>query len=92
MDGLALESALWCRYCAGVTDSGATIEPNDPQWYRLSSLAAEAQDRPQAWLEMDAVYGDLGADARFAKRFVHWRDQLRDNGTATTLTAYIDGA
>ena len=30
IDGLALESALWCRYCHGVTDSGKTIEPMIP--------------------------------------------------------------
>ncbi len=35
VDGLALESALWARYCAGTTDSGAVIEPNDPNWDRL---------------------------------------------------------
>ena len=41
--GLALASALWCRYCAGRTDSGATIEPNDPNWERLT-----ARPRPPA--------------------------------------------
>ena len=30
VDGLALESALWCRYCYGETDAGETIPPNDP--------------------------------------------------------------
>jgi len=29
-NGLIMASALWCRYCAGVTDSGTTIAPNDP--------------------------------------------------------------
>lgn len=42
--GLALESALWCRYCYGVTDSGAVIRPNDPNWDRLMA-AAESRAR-----------------------------------------------
>ena len=37
--GLALESALWCRYCAGTTDSGAVIEANDPNWQTLEATA-----------------------------------------------------
>ncbi|HTM77529.1 MAG TPA: mannitol dehydrogenase family protein, partial [Devosia sp.] len=34
--GLALVSALWCRYCYGTTESGAVIAPNDPSWDRLT--------------------------------------------------------
>ena len=41
--GLALESALWCRYCYGTTDSGAVIEPNDPNWDRLQAAAQAGQ-------------------------------------------------
>src|SRR5208282_2354188 len=29
-NGLALVSALWCRYCYGETESGKAIPPNDP--------------------------------------------------------------
>ena len=39
IDGLALESALWCRYCYGKTESGQPIEPNDPIWERLTAKA-----------------------------------------------------
>jgi mannitol 2-dehydrogenase len=39
IEGCALESALWCRYCYGVSDSGKVIEPNDPNWDRLQALA-----------------------------------------------------
>ena len=46
VDGLALESALWCRYCFGTTDSGAVIEPNDPSWDRLQATAKAAKDDP----------------------------------------------
>lgn len=44
--GPALESALWRRYCFGVTDSGAAIEPNDPGWDRLTAeLLSEMRSR-----------------------------------------------
>ena len=43
--GLALESALWCRYCFGETDSGAVIEPNDPNWDRLQAASKAAKDQ-----------------------------------------------
>ena len=48
--GLALESALWCRYCRGVTDSGAAIAPNDPDWDHLTERARAAETDPMAWL------------------------------------------
>ena len=44
--GLALESALWCRYCFGTTDSGAVIEPNDPNWDRLVEISKKAKTDP----------------------------------------------
>ena len=45
--GLALVSALWCRYCYGTTDSGAVIEPNDPSWERLTRPGQAGQGRSQ---------------------------------------------
>ncbi len=89
VDGLALESALWCRYCAGTTDSGAVIEPNDPNWDALVPVALAARERPQAWLEQKAIYGDLGNDPRFAGPFACWLESLWTKGTAETLRNYL---
>ena len=69
VNGLILLSALWCRYCAGTTDSGAVIAPNDPNWDTLTRRAAEARTRPQAWLEMAEVYGNIGQDIRMSSPF-----------------------
>ncbi|MHC9236490.1 mannitol dehydrogenase family protein [Pseudooceanicola sp. 502str34] len=88
--GLALESALWCRYCAGVSDSGAEIAPNDPNWDRLQPVAKEARDRPQAWLEMRDIYGDLGSDPVFAAAFANALTALWSEGTAAVLTRYVE--
>ena len=65
VDGLALESALWCRYCFGTTDSGAVIEPNDPNWDRLVAASKKAKANPAAWLAMEDIYGDVGKSRCF---------------------------
>ncbi|MDS9467725.1 mannitol dehydrogenase family protein [Paracoccus sp. MBLB3053] len=91
VDGLALESALWCRYCAGMTDSGATIEPNDPNWDRLTEKAAAAKANPSAWLGMSEIYGATGQDPRFAAPFARWLAMLWREGTEATLKAYLKG-
>ncbi|MCW4114009.1 mannitol dehydrogenase family protein [Aurantimonas sp. MSK8Z-1] len=87
--GLALESALWCRYCRGVTDSGAVIEPNDPNWDRLVERAKAAETDPSAWLSMTDVYGNLASEPRFAEPFAAWLKMLAEKGTAETLKTYL---
>ncbi|WP_138467872.1 mannitol dehydrogenase family protein [Poseidonocella sp. HB161398] len=90
-EGLALECALWARYCAGVTDSGAEIAPNDPAWDRLTAVAQAAKARPMAWLEQKAVYGDLAAHEGFAGAFCRHLDALWSEGTEKVLTRYLGG-
>lgn len=87
--GLALESALWCRYCYGTTDSGAIIEPNDPNWDRMTATAKKAKDDPTAWLGMEDIYGDVGKSPVFAAAFDKALNDLWANGTKATLAAYI---
>ncbi|MBZ9938362.1 mannitol dehydrogenase family protein [Mesorhizobium sp. BR1-1-16] len=87
--GLALESALWCRYCFGTTDSGATIAPNDPNWERLTATAALAKDDPLAWLAMEDLYGAVGQNDVFRKAFSEALTALWRDGTAATLTRYL---
>lgn len=89
VEGLALESALWCRYCAGTTDSGAVIAPNDPDWDRLTAAAQAARTDPQAWLGMADIYGATGQDARLAAPFARWLAMLWRDGTAATLRHYL---
>ncbi len=48
-----------------------------------------AKTRPATWLEMTAVYGDLGQDARFAGAFERHLNRLWAVGTKQTLTEYL---
>lgn len=90
--GLALESALWCRYCYGVTDSGKPIAPNDPsQWDRLQAHAKRAKDDPSAWLEMEDIYGSVAKSLVFREAFATALRALWNNGTKATLERYIAG-
>jgi mannitol 2-dehydrogenase len=91
-DGLALESALWCRYCAGTTDSGAVIEPNDPNWDRMRTTARAARDDPKAWLAMADIYGDVGKSPVFAAAFAGHLASLWRDGAAETLRRYLSAA
>jgi len=89
IEGLALESALWCRYCFGTTDSGATIEPNDPNWERMTATAKAAKDDPAAWLGMADIYGAVGKSAVFAEAFGRHLKSLWQGGARATLERYL---
>ncbi len=89
--GLALASALWCRYCFGVSDSGRPIAPNDPNWERLQMQAGKAKNLPVAWLEMKDIYGDTTDYPRFGEQFSAWLKMLWAQGTRATLQHYLAG-
>ncbi len=88
-DGLALVSALWCRYCTGTSDKGTCIPPNDPNWEALQVTAKAAQSNPQAWLEQRTIYGDLADNPIFQAAFASQLARVRDEGCEAALRAYI---
>ncbi|MEZ5534550.1 MAG: mannitol dehydrogenase family protein [Thiolinea sp.] len=88
--GLVLESALWCRYCQGVTDGGNTIAPNDPNWERLQEYAARAAKDPGVWLDMHDIYGDLGQNTALRGRFTELLNHIATHGVKASLEAYLN--
>lgn len=90
--GLALSSALWCRYCYGETESGATIAPNDPNWDQLVSVAHAARNNPAAWLGMETIYGETGRAPAFRSAFATALDAIWRDGVEETLRRYVAGA
>ncbi len=91
VEGLALVSALWCRYCFGTTDSGRNIEPNDPNWDRLTSIAHAARHDPMAWLSMKDIYGETGQSGIFRERFSTALSALWADGVERVLARYLTG-
>jgi mannitol 2-dehydrogenase len=87
--GLALESALWCRYCFGTSDSGKIIEANDPNWDRLQAASRAAKADPGVWLGMEDIYGAVGKSGGFAREFAAALKALWADGTATVLRRYV---
>lgn len=89
VEGLALESALWCRYCAGTSESGKGIEPNDPIWDRLTARATAARTDPGAWLSMRDIYGAAGEAPAFREAFARWLGVIWSEGTEAALRRYV---
>jgi mannitol 2-dehydrogenase len=92
IDGLALESALWCRYCYGTTEDNKNIEPNDPNWDRLVAAAHAARDNPMIWLEMDDIYGPVGQAALFRERFAFMLREIWSEGVERVLEGYLQNS
>lgn len=87
--GLILESALWCRYCMGISDAGKVIEPNDPNWDRLHATARAAATDPAEWLAMEDIYGTLGKNPAVIACFAGFLNDLGARGTRAVLADYI---
>lgn len=87
--GLSLVSALWCRYFAGTSDSGAQIVFNDASAERLQAAAIKAKDDPMAFLALDDIFGDVAKSDLFQKRFAHALKTVWEKGTAETLELYL---
>jgi mannitol 2-dehydrogenase len=89
VEGLALVSALWCRYCFGIDEAGRVIEPNDPDWPRLTETARRAKEDPAVWLAMRDIYGALGEDPRFAEPFARRLRAIWRDGVAHVLLGWL---
>ena len=90
VDGLAIVSALWCRYCQGKTESGETIAANDPQWDRLQALALSAKDDPSLWLNgLKEVYGKTAANPTFQESFAKAMKSIESDGVDGAMKKYI---
>lgn len=89
VDGLALEVALWCRYCAGTDENGGRITIDDIAAERLTRQALAARADPSAWLSMHDIFGDLGANASFAGAFAAALGALWSDGVEATLARYL---
>src|SRR5208283_5008710 len=86
--GLALVSALWCRYCYGETESGKPIAPNDPSWARLHAAAKAARGDPLAFLAMRDIFGGLAQAAAYVSAFSAALSALWLRGVRSTLADY----
>jgi mannitol 2-dehydrogenase len=87
--GLALVSALWCRYCYGETESGKTIAPNDPSWERVQTAAKQARTDPRAFLGLRDIFGKLAEEPTYVSAFSSALSALWADGVRSTLADYL---
>jgi mannitol 2-dehydrogenase len=93
VNGLALVSALWSRYCQGVTEAGETIAPNDNDWDRLHTTAMTAKDLPTVWLDkLPHVYGAVGQNPVFREAFTEALNSVHNDGVEGAIQMYTAAA
>jgi mannitol 2-dehydrogenase len=90
--GLALVSALWCRYCYGETESGKPVAPNDPSWERLQAAARRARSDPRAFLGLRDIFGKLAEEPAYVSAFSSALSALWADGVRSTLADYLSMA
>jgi mannitol 2-dehydrogenase len=90
LDGLALEVALWCAYCASSADGEIDHALDDERADLLKDAAVKARTDPVRFLQMNDVFGDLGASPVFADAFGRQLQQVESLGARAALLAYLD--
>ena len=89
--GLALEVALWCRYCAAIDESGKPLTIEDENAERLQKNALLAKSEPTAFLGMSDIFGSMGRNEKLVAAFSAALGSLWKNGTEQTLKNYLGG-
>ncbi len=88
VDGLALEVALWCRFCVGTDANGAPLEIPDEKADQLNDHALRARDDPPVFLGQSEIFGDLADNDTFVHAFSANLERLWQDGVAACLEAY----
>lgn len=92
VDGLALELALWCRYCQVADDASGVPPLIDPLASRLRSGAREAVRDPQAFLAIREVFNDLAESPRLLEAFTRGLAIIDGQGVRAAIRCYVTEA
>jgi len=84
VDGLALEAAFWCRYCADA------VELVDPRASLLRQAARDTRRDPQAFLALADVFGPLGQNEVFVRSFARQIEALWASDPRSVLRGYLN--
>lgn len=91
IEGLALEIALWCRFCLGESDDGSPLVVEDENAKQLFAAAQRADSEPAAFLAISDIFGSLGENRVFAESFARALQLIRRAGTVHALECYLSG-
>jgi mannitol 2-dehydrogenase len=81
--------ASWARYAEGVDERGGPTEVVDQLAGSLVPIARSQHERPTAFIENTAVFGDLAQQPRFVQAYNWALDSLHRNGARATLQALL---
>lgn len=88
--GLCLAVAAWMRYVGGIDEQGAPIDVRDPFAERLKHISDEADDKVEALLQVEEVFGtDLPKDRRFTEAVAMAYDRLVQAGARLVVREYV---
>jgi len=77
--------AGWARYAEGVDEKGEPIEVQDRLAETLVPLAKSQREKPTAFIENTAVFGDLAQQERFREAYLWALDSLHRDGARATV-------
>ncbi|MEV0150521.1 MULTISPECIES: mannitol dehydrogenase family protein [unclassified Nonomuraea] len=77
--------ASWARYAEGVDERGEPITVVDRLSDRLTAIARTQRERPSAFIENRALFGDLADDKRFAEPYLRALESLHTRGAHVTV-------
>jgi len=89
--GLALEAALWCRYCLGHNEAGESHVIEDNSAALLQAWARDVYEGASDAFVMPDLFGALGTNQTFLRAFCHAVERIAADGVAETLKSYVDG-
>ncbi|MGH3556503.1 MAG: mannitol dehydrogenase family protein [Mycobacterium sp.] len=81
--------ASWARYAEGVDEHGDPIEVVDQLADSLVATARSQHDRPTAFIENTALFGDLAQQPRFVDAYGWALESLHRNGARATLETLL---
>lgn len=81
--------AGWARYAEGVDERGAPIDVVDRLADSLMPIARSQRDRPTAFLDSTALFGDLADCPQFVEAYCLALESLHRNGVRATLAELL---
>ncbi|HMM95201.1 mannitol dehydrogenase family protein [Phycicoccus sp.] len=81
----ALMVAAWAEYWALIARGGLPDSEVPPDVHASTLRAAAASDDPAAFVEVEAIFGDLGTDERFRGEFLRARAEIAAEGVAAAV-------
>ena len=82
IEGLALEVALWRAYCANPPAAAPLVDE------RAAILTRAAREGAEAFLGIEAVFGDLSGSERVRDALTRWGEVLAGAGVREALRRY----